>query len=54
MQAPQDVKKNFIALVTETIEEHEARLSRPVPRGLLAKLILALTAAIWPRSRSAS
>ena len=54
MQAPQNVKKNFIALVTETIEEHEARLSRPVPRGLLAKLILALTAAIWPRSRRAS
>lgn len=53
MQAPPKVRKNFIALVSESAEEHDA-LSRPAPRGLLAKAIFALAAVIWPRSRDAS
>jgi hypothetical protein len=53
MQAPPKVRKNFIALVSETAEEHEPRRAGPASGGLLAKAILAL-AAIWPRSRDAS
>lgn len=54
MQAPQNVRKNFIALVSETAEEREVRVPRPVPSGFLTKAIRALAAAIWPRSRKAS
>jgi len=53
MQGPQNVRKNFIALVSERAEEHEPPPLPSAPGGLVAKAIVAL-AAIWPRSRDAS
>jgi hypothetical protein len=58
MQAPQginqDIKKNFIDLVSEASEEQGARPSRPVSSRLLTKSVLALIASVWPRRRGAN
>ena len=50
MQAPQDVKKNFIDLVSEAAEEQGLRPSRQSPGKPERKGILALISAAWPRS----
>jgi len=50
MQAPQDVRKNFIDILSDTAEQQAAR---PSSRSL-TNSILAFIASLWPRSRSTS
>jgi hypothetical protein len=50
MQSPQNVRKNFIDLLSDTAEQQGAR-----PQGRsLTNRVLAFIAALWPRSRGAN
>ena len=47
MQAPRDVRKNFIDILSDSAEQQGAR----PPSRSLANSVLALIAWLWPRSR---
>jgi hypothetical protein len=54
MQAPQTIKKNFIALLNEAAEEPGVHPSRPTSGRPLTRSVLALIAALWRRAHGAS
>jgi hypothetical protein len=54
MQAPQNIKKNFIALLSEATEEPGAHASRQIFRAPVMNRVVSLIASIWRRAHSAT